>query len=188
MPLTFPGVGAIALLVDLVVLMPLSKIYTGSTNKAGQAAAVSFIFLHTFVYSVFMFGTVWVYISEIFPTKIRAQGTAISTFWGQAVGVILQQVGLQIYNDIGYLFYLVFIVCTAFAGIFYFFFLPETKGVTLEDVSLFFGDETTAAFDDPKIKGEEVLRTVIGADNGMNQQTDPVDKVVSEHIDISSDV
>lgn len=90
LPLTILGIGAIALLVDLIVLMPLSKIYTGSTNEAGQAAAVSFIFLHTFMYSVFMFGTVWVYISEIFPTKIRAQGTAICTFWGQVMGVILQ--------------------------------------------------------------------------------------------------
>jgi hypothetical protein len=139
--LTLLGVGAIALLIDLVILMPLSKIYTGSTNRAGQAAAVSFIFFHTFVCSVFMFGTVWVYISEIFPTKIRAQVTAICTFWGQVMGVILQQVGLQIYNDIGHLFYVVFISCTTVAGFVYFFFLPGTKGVTLEDISGFFGDE-----------------------------------------------
>jgi hypothetical protein len=111
------GVGATALLIDLVILMPLSKIYTGSTNRAAQAAAVSFIFLHTFVYSVFMFGTVWVNISEIFPTKIRAQGTAICTFWGQVMGVVLQQVGLQIYNDVGYLFYIVFIAVQRSLGL-----------------------------------------------------------------------
>jgi hypothetical protein len=48
------------------------------------------------------------------------------------MGIIRQQAGLQIYDDIGYLFYIVLIVCTAFAGFVYFFFLPETKGVTLE--------------------------------------------------------
>lgn len=163
--------------------MPLSKIYTDSSNKAGQAAAVSFIFVHTFVYSVFMFGTVWVYISEIFPTKIRAQGTAICTFWGQVMGVILQQVGLQIYNDIGYLFYLVFIVCTAVAGVVYFLFLPETKGVTLEDISMFFGDEVVSAFEDSKVMDNEVLRKVTGGNTGTSQLADGDDKGVADQVE-----
>lgn len=161
-PLTLLGVGAIALLVDLAVLMPLSKLYTGSTNEAGKAAAVSFIFMHSFVYSVFMFGTVWVYLSEIFPTKFRAQGTAICTFWGQVMSIILQQVGLQIYDDIGYLFYIVFIVCTAIAGVVYSFFLPETRGLTLEDISGLFGDEVVPVVDGSKTVIEQEQHDVSG--------------------------
>ena len=163
--LTKTGVGAIALLVDLAILMPLSKLYTGSTNEAGKAAAVSFIFIHSFVYSIFMFGTVWVYLSEIFPTKFRAQGTAICTFFGQVMGTILQQVGLQIYDDIRYLFYIVFIVCTAFAGFVYFFFLPETKEVTLEEISAFFGDEVVVTLHESKSRIEQVLNEVSGYDD-----------------------
>jgi MFS family permease len=132
---------------------------------------------------MFMFGTVWVYISEIFPTKIRAQGTAICTFWGQVMGVILQQVGLQIYNDIGYLFYLVFIVCTAAAGFIYFFFLPETKGVTLEDISLFFGDDIVATFEESKMRVDDALRKVIGGDILMIQSADHVNKGVAEEVE-----
>ena len=163
--LTKIGAGAIALLIDLVILMPLSKLYTGSTNEAGKATAVSFIFVHSFVYSVFMFGTVWVYLSEIFPTKFRAQGTAICTFWGQVMGIIIQQVGLQIYDDIGYLFYIVFIVCTIIAGYVYFVFLPETKGVSLEEISAFFGDEVVATLHESKTRIEEVLNGVSGFDD-----------------------
>lgn len=158
--------------------MPLSKLYTASTNKAGQAAAVSFIFIHAFVYSVFMFGTVWVYVSEIFPTKIRAQGTAICTFWGQVMGVILQQFGLKIYEDIGYLFYLVFIICTTIAGVVYYFFLPETKGSRLEEISAFFGDEVILTVDNPKA----------GIDGSFNKVTVEmnargVDSGVTEHVE-----
>lgn len=160
------GVGAIALLIDLAILMPLSKLYTGSTNVIGKATAVSFTFLHSFVYSIFMFGTVWVYLSEIFPTKYRAQGTAICTFWGQVMGTILQQFGLQIYDDIGYLFYIDFIVCTAIAGLVYFFLLPETKGRTLEDISAFFGDEVVATLHEPKTRIEHVLNEVAGYTEG----------------------
>ncbi|KFY89647.1 hypothetical protein V500_05566 [Pseudogymnoascus sp. VKM F-4518 (FW-2643)] len=157
-------IGAIMLLIDLIILMPLSKLYTGSTNEAGKAAAVAFIFVHSFVYSVFMFGTVWVYLSEIFPTKLRAQGLAISTFWGQVISVILQQVGLQVYNDIGYLFYIVFILCTAAAGFVYYFFLPETNGVTLEDISAFFGDEV-ATLHESKTRIERILNGATGCDD-----------------------
>lgn len=112
-----------------------------------------------------MFGTVWVYLSEIFPTKFRAQGTAICTFWGQVMGIIIQQVGLQIYDDIGYLFYIVFIVCTIIAGYVYFVFLPETKGVSLEEISAFFGDEVVATLHESKTRIEEVLNGVSGFDD-----------------------
>lgn len=165
------GIGAIALLVDLIILMPLSKLYEGSTNEAGKAAAVTFIFVHSFVYSVFMFGTVWVYLSEIFPTRLRAQGLAICTFCGQAMAIILQQVGLQIYNEIGYLFYIVFIVCTAMAGVVYYLFLPETKGATLEDISACFGDEVAATLHESKTTIERVLDRAAGYDDdGSNSQ------------------
>ena len=151
------GMGAIALIIDLAILMALSKIYTGSTNEAGKASAVTFIFLHSYVYSVFMYGTVWVYTTEIFPTHLRAKGTAICTFWGQAFQVVLQQIGLKVFDDIGYLFYIVFIVCTTIAGLAYYFYLPETKGVSLEDIAHFFGEEVVATLYESKTRIEEVL-------------------------------
>jgi Sugar (and other) transporter len=154
--------GAITLLVDLVILMPLSKIYTGSTNLAGAAATVTFIFLHSFVYSIFMFGTVWVYTTEIFPTHLRAKGTAICIFAGQVIALVLQQIGLIVFNDIGYWFYLVFIVCTAVALAVYYFYLPETMGVTLEDISAFFGDEVIATLHESKTRIEAIMLEVAG--------------------------
>ena len=99
--LTKLGIGAIVLVVDLVILMPLTKIYTGSENDAGKAAAVTFIFLHSYPYSVFMYGTVWVYTAEMFPTRLRAKGVAICTFWGQAFQILLQQIGLLVFEKIG---------------------------------------------------------------------------------------
>jgi hypothetical protein len=150
--------------------MALTKIYTGSDNDAGKAAAVSFIFLHSYAYSVFMYGTVWVYTTEIFQTHIRAKGTAICTFWGQAFGILLQQIGLTVFEDIGYLFYIVFIVCTSFAGLVYFFFLPETKGATLEDISRFFGDPVVATVHESKTRIAQVLNEVDGFGDLKNEE------------------
>jgi len=142
--------------------MALTKTYTGSDNEAGKSAAVSFIFLHSYFYSVFMYGTVWVYTTEIFPTHLRAKGTAICTFWGQGFGILLQQIGLQVFEDIGYLFYVVFIVCTSFAGVVYYLFLPETKGATLEDISSFFGDPVVATLHESKTRIAQVLNEING--------------------------
>lgn len=165
--LTRPGIGAIVLVIDLVVLMPLTKIYTGSENQAGKAAAVTFIFLHSYPYSVFMYGTVWVYTSEMFPTRLRAKGVAICTFWGQAFNILLQQIGLKVFEEIGYLFYIVFIVCTSFAALVYYLFLPETKGATLEDISRFFGDPVVATLNESQSRIAKVLNEVDGlADTG----------------------
>jgi hypothetical protein len=144
--------------------MALTKIYSGSDNQAGKAAAITFIFLHSYPYSVFMYGTVWVYTTEIFPTHLRAKGAAICTFWGQAFGILLQQIGLKVFEDIGYLFYIVFIVCTSFAGLIYYLFLPETKGATLEDISSFFGDPVVATLHESKTHIAQVLKEVDGYD------------------------
>jgi hypothetical protein len=142
--------------------MPLTKVYTGSDNQAGKAAAVTFIFLHSYPYSVFMYGTVWVYTTEIFPTRLRAKGTAICTFWGQAFGILLQQIGLLVFERIGYLFYIVFIVCTSVAAVVYYVFLPETKGATLEDISRFFGDPVVATLNESRTRINQVMNEVDG--------------------------
>jgi hypothetical protein len=140
-----------------VILAPLSKVYTGSTNASGKAAAATFIFLHSFVYSVFMFGTVYVYTTELFSTSLRAPGTAICTFLGQATSIIFQQIGLQAYEKIGYRFYFVFIACTAFAMVVYYLLLPETKGKTLEEIGAFFGDLVVAGSEGSKEVVDQVF-------------------------------
>lgn len=74
-------------------------------------------------------------------------------------------------------------MCAAVAGLVYFFFLPETKGVTLEDVSVFFGDEIVATFEESKTRGDDVLRKVTGGDKGMIQSVDRADKGVAEQVE-----
>jgi hypothetical protein len=166
--------GALAAVIDLIILMVLTKIYTDSGYKAGEASAVTFIFIHSYLYSVFNYGTVWVYTTEIFPTHLRAKGTAICTFWGQGFAILLQQIGLEVFQDIGYLFYIVFIVCTSCAGVAYYVFLPETKGATLEDISSFFGDPVVATLHESKSRIAQVLNEV-NADADLEGRVGAVD-------------
>ncbi len=78
---------------------------------------------------------VWLALSELMPTRIRSNGMSIALLINQAVATTIAGIFLPTVGKYGYgtMFF-------AFAGatVFYFvtaaFFLPETKGKTLEEI------------------------------------------------------
>jgi len=83
----------------------------------------------------------YVYISEIFPTHIRPQGVAwalVGTFLSTLVYVEAAPTALA---NIKWRYYVIFVVLT-FINIFVvYFWCPETKGLSLEEINERFGDE-----------------------------------------------
>ncbi|MCP3968326.1 MAG: sugar porter family MFS transporter [Lentisphaerae bacterium] len=78
---------------------------------------------------------VWLAISEILPTPIRSKGMSVCLFLNMFVACLYSSVFLEIKQLIGYgNVFMIFAV----AGLLYFiisvFFLPETKGKTLEEI------------------------------------------------------
>ena len=78
---------------------------------------------------------IWVYISEVFPTSVRARGSSLgaSTHWGMAAIIALIFPSVAAWSA-GAPFIL-FAVAMALQVIFVGLFFPETKGVSLEDMS-----------------------------------------------------
>jgi hypothetical protein len=82
-----------------------------------------------------------VYVSEIWPNHLRSQGTALGIaffYLGSEVTLVAGPVAL---NDIGWKFYLVLICPSVVYIILMYFFFPETKGRTLEELGTIFGDD-----------------------------------------------
>jgi len=101
--------------------------------------AATFVFSLCFSWS---FGPVsWIYQSEIFPMNLRALGTSVSTASNWLNNVIIAQVTPYGFDHLGYRYFIVYAVTNVTNGIVCYFLFPETKGKTLEEIGLLFGDE-----------------------------------------------
>ncbi|KAJ5677204.1 uncharacterized protein N7477_002837 [Penicillium maclennaniae] len=100
-----------------------------------STAMVAMIYLYVIGYSFSWGPTPWVYLSEIFPTRLRAYGVGL----GAASQWLFNFVITEVTPPIGWRTFLMFgIFCTAMS-IFVTIFVKETKGRTLEDMDLIFG-------------------------------------------------
>jgi MFS family permease len=98
-------------------------------------------FLYAFV-GFFAMGPgvcVWLALSELMPTRIRSNGMSVALVLNQAVSTALAATFLPVVGKYGYstMFYL-FAAFTVVYFVTAAFFLPETKGKTLEEIERIF--------------------------------------------------
>jgi SP family myo-inositol transporter-like MFS transporter 13 len=82
---------------------------------------------------------VWLALSELMPTRIRSNGMSIALVLNQAVSATLAAVFLPVVSKYGYS--RMFFLFAAFTLVYFLvvtFFLPETKGQTLEEIEAHF--------------------------------------------------
>ncbi len=85
---------------------------------------------------------VWLALSELMPTRIRSNGMSIALLINIAVSTIIAAVFLPVVGKHGYsTMFFIFAGCTVVYFITATFFLPETKGKTLEEIEVYFEGE-----------------------------------------------
>ncbi|HEV7924393.1 MAG TPA: MFS transporter [Verrucomicrobiae bacterium] len=97
------------------------------------------LFVYMAFYAVGPGVCVWLALSELMPTRIRSNGMSIALLLNIAVSTIIAGVFLPTVGKYGYstMFFL-FAGCTVIYFITAAFFLPETKGKTLEEIEAHF--------------------------------------------------
>ncbi|RFU33599.1 hypothetical protein B7463_g2768, partial [Scytalidium lignicola] len=144
-------------LVSLTLFTVMVAKYSGSTNKVGEGFGVFFLFLFVLFYASCLDACSYVYVSEIFPTWMRAQGVGFSLLGLFGGTLIYTQAATTAFASIGWKYYLLFIVIT-FLGLFIvIFFLPETKGLALEEIGALFGDEVALDLSHLTLEQREAL-------------------------------
>ena len=78
---------------------------------------------------------VWLALSELMPTRIRSNGMSIALLINIAISTTIAAVFLPTVGKYGYsTMFFIFAGCTVIYFITATFFLPETKGKTLEEI------------------------------------------------------
>ncbi|KAH8172892.1 sugar transporter domain-containing protein [Sarocladium implicatum] len=144
--------GSAAMAVDIAIVQAMVAVYGGTDNTVANGFGIFFLLLFGVLFSLSWNSACPVYATEIFPTQIRATGGAIATFWSFVIQVILAQASPVALDSVGWRYYFFFIVMNVVTGLIVYFFFPETKGKTLEEISEVFGDPFVTIHMDEDLK------------------------------------
>ncbi|KAF7717073.1 MFS-type Sugar/inositol transporter [Penicillium ucsense] len=119
---------------------------TDGGNPNAVSAMIAFICIYIFFFAVTWGPGAWVVIGEIFPLPIRSRGVAISTasnwLWNCIIAVITPYFVDADQGNLGAKVFFVWGSLCACAFVYTYFLIPETKGLTLEQVDKMM-EETT---------------------------------------------
>ncbi|KAI9356517.1 hypothetical protein DFJ73DRAFT_822895 [Zopfochytrium polystomum] len=110
---------------------------------AGQGyawVAVLGIYTFTISFACTWGPVVWTYQSEIFPLRIRAKGTGLSTMSNWIWNAVIAQIQPSLSTSLHINLYLIFVGTCFLMTIYAWKFIPETRGKTLEDMDEVFKD------------------------------------------------
>ncbi|KAI8168454.1 MFS glucose transporter mfs1 [Colletotrichum sp. SAR 10_70] len=116
------------------------------TNKSAGWAGIAFIYIYDINFSYSFAPIGWVLPSEIFNLGNRSKAMSITTSATWMCNFIIGLVTPDMLEKIGYGTYLFFAAFALIAFVMTYFFVPETRGKSLEEMDLVFGD--TAAHEE----------------------------------------
>ena len=106
-------------------------------NNGWLTAVVLFVFVSFFAVGPGV--CVWLALSELMPTRIRSNGMSFALLINQTVSTTIAAIFLPTVGAHGYAtMFFAFAGCSVVYFIIAFFFLPETKGKTLEEIEEYF--------------------------------------------------
>ncbi|KAJ4292011.1 hypothetical protein N0V90_009910 [Kalmusia sp. IMI 367209] len=124
------------MLVFMSMVTVCSAVYSTFQSIAAGYAVIVFLFLFLGGYVIGLTPIPILYVNEIWPSHLRAKGTSV--FWvSQAVATCFNQYRIM------WKYYLVYVGVLVAVIIFMFFYVPETKGLSLEEISSIFDGQHT---------------------------------------------
>ncbi|KFY54462.1 hypothetical protein V496_07253 [Pseudogymnoascus sp. VKM F-4515 (FW-2607)] len=145
-------------------------------NDNATRSLVAFICIYIFFFATTWGPGAWVLIGEIYPIPIRARGVGLSTasnwLWNCIIGVITPYMVGEDKANLGPKVFFVWgslcVCCLVYA----FFLIPETKGLSLEQVDRMFEEST------PRKSSKWVPHSTYAADMGLTKNTP------AEHVEV----
>lgn len=143
-PLLVGAIGAAVAMFYLAIYSQLSQSFDQvPPSDSGSRTAVAMIYIYAIFYGFSWNGIPWIFASEVLPTRVRTIGMmcAVCMQW-LAQFIIVYSLPYMI-ASIKYGTFYFFGACTIVALVFAYLFVPETKGVSLEDMGILFGADVS---------------------------------------------
>ncbi|KAF4553587.1 Sugar (and other) transporter-like protein 63 [Elsinoe fawcettii] len=139
----FGGFGAC---IAYAVIAALAGVYgeNWSANPAAGWACVAMAFLFIMVYGVSYSPLGWALPPEVYPTSMRSKGVALATCLNWLCNFTVGIATPPMIENIRFGTYIFFSFWCGLAGLWAVFLLPETKGRSLEQMDIVFGDTSGA--------------------------------------------
>ncbi|RAL06698.1 sugar porter family MFS transporter [Aspergillus homomorphus CBS 101889] len=159
---TFLIAGAIGMFCCHIVVAIVEGLYEDYWNlneglyKAQGWVAIVFIwiFASQFAYS---WGPVsWVLAQEIFPSSMRSRGVSIVASTNWMFNFIIGLTTKDMLSSMKYGTYIFFAIFSALGGIFIWYFAPETKDKTLEELDVFFGGSMDSIAEADRLRMQDI--------------------------------
>jgi len=140
------GMATCHIIIAIIVARNKDAWIAGQNSAAGWAAvAMVWLFVVHFGYS---WGPCsWIIVAEVWPLSSRSYGMSLGASANWMNNFAIGQVTPVLLSNIGYGTYILFGLLTYMGAAFIWFFVPETKRLTLEEMDLVFGSEGVAAGD-----------------------------------------
>lgn len=128
------------LIIEAAIIATFATPIPAVPNLAALQAGVAMFYIFLLFYGCGIDVAGVVFYSEIFPNHLRAKGVAMSIAVIALTDLVYLQVTATAFAHVGWKFFLLFIIISGLGGVGAFIYLPETKGVPLEEIAAIFGD------------------------------------------------
>ncbi|KAH7237061.1 general substrate transporter [Fusarium redolens] len=136
------------MLVSFILITAMSGSFAQTGSRSVGITMIPFVFLFNAGYAVAITPLQVAYPLELWPFQLRGRG--ISAAWMIMILALIFNVFVNpiALSAIGWKYYIVYVVLLVSYGFVIFFFYPETRGRTLEEISVIFGDAPEGLYSD----------------------------------------
>ncbi|KAL4952733.1 general substrate transporter [Aspergillus filifer] len=132
------AIGAFFMGALMLIVAILAKVFTADPDATGisspTAASIAMIYLEAATYNMSWGPVPWLYMSEIFPTRIREIGIAVGTATQWLFNFVFSQATPHAVDNMGWRTFLMFCIFNWAIVVYVFFFIKETTGKSLEEM------------------------------------------------------
>ncbi|KAJ5908503.1 sugar transporter [Penicillium taxi] len=154
--------------------------------KAQGWVAIAFIWLFAINFAYSWGPVTWVLAQEIFPNSQRSRGVAIVASTNWMFNFVIGLTTKDMLKSMKYGTYIFFAIFSAGGGIFVWYFAPETKDKTLEELDVFFGGSESGIAEADRLRMQRINEELglAGVENVGDLKTALVHEPIGEHHEV----